>query len=246
MSLLFELEQHQKLVIYEEGNQILGVRLPLRRGGEYRMRDGCLSDLTGVIYKGNIRLSWQSLEHHIILSGTDEQGDRIVLSDGYHVRQYGGLRLVVKEQELWLLYSAKDPDQPHWHAYAQQMEEEMGEPLELPGTYEKRPVLEVFQEGDHTFLLVGAEGEEQLYRWEKTWILLAEEQREDKLLLGELREQLELRQAQLEEKDRQITYIREEYEKLRQIALKLQEDGRRMKEYIGIKRKKEYPPESGS
>ena len=246
MSLLFELEQHQKLVIYEEGNQILGVRLPLRRGGEYRMRDGCLSDLTGVIYKGNIRLSWQSLEHHIILSGTDEQGDRIVLSDGYHVRQYGGLRLVVKEQELWLLYSAKDPDQPHWHAYAQQMEEEMGEPLELPGTYEKRPVLEVFQEGDHTFLLVGAEGEEQLYRWEKTWILLAEEQREDKLLLGELREQLELRQAQLEEKDRQIAYIREEYEKLRQIALKLQEDGRRMKEYIGIKRKKEYPPESGS
>ena len=246
MSLLFELEQHQKLVIYEEGNQILGVRLPLRRGGEYRMRDGCLSDLTGVIYKGNIRLSWQSLEHHIILSGTDEQGDRIVLSDGYHVRQYGGLRLVVKDQGLWLLYSAKEPEKDVWHAYVQQMEEEMGEPLELPGTYEKRPVLEVFQEGDHTFLLVGAEGEEQLSRWEKTWILLAEEQREDKLLLGELREQLELRQAQLEEKDRQIAYIRKEYENLRQIALKLQEDGRRMKEYIGIKRKKEYPPESGS
>ena len=66
MSLLFELEQHQKLVVYEEGNQILAVRLPLRRGGEFRMRDGCLSDLTGVIYRGNIRLAWQSLEHHII------------------------------------------------------------------------------------------------------------------------------------------------------------------------------------
>ena len=89
MSLLFELEQHQKLVVYEEGNQILAVRLPLRRGGEFRMRDGCLSDLTGVIYRGNIRLAWQSLEHHIILSGTEEQSDRIVLSDGYHVRQYG-------------------------------------------------------------------------------------------------------------------------------------------------------------
>ena len=82
MSLLFELEQHQKLVVYEEGNQILAVRLPLRRGGEFRMRDGCLSDLTGVIYRGNIRLAWQSLEHHIILSGTEEQSDRIVLSDG--------------------------------------------------------------------------------------------------------------------------------------------------------------------
>ena len=81
MSLLFDLDQHQKLVIYEEGNQILGVRLPLRRGGEFRMREGCLSDLTGVVYKENIRLAWQSLEHHIILSGTDEQSDRIVLSD---------------------------------------------------------------------------------------------------------------------------------------------------------------------
>ena len=73
-----------------------------------------------------------------------------------------------------------------------------------------------------------------------------EENQEEKLLPGELQNQLDLRQAQLEEKDRQIAYIREEYEKLRQIALKLQEDGRRMKEYIGIKRKKEYPPESGS
>ena len=238
MSLLFELEQHQKLVIYEEGNQILGVRLPLRRGGEYRMRDGCLSDLTGVVYKGNIRLAWQSLEHHIILSGTDEQSDRIVLSDGYHVRQYGGLRLVVKGQELWLLYSAKEPEKELWHAYAQQMEEELGEPLELPGTYEKRPVLEVFQENGHTFLLVGAEGKEQLYQWETTWILLAEKHEEEELLSGKLREQLELREAQLEEKDQQIAYIREEYENLRQIALKLQEDGRQMKEYIGLKRKK--------
>ena len=228
MSLLFELEQHQKLVVYEEGNQILAVRLPLRRGGEFRMRDGCLSDLTGVIYRGNIRLAWQSLEHHIILSGTEEQSDRIVLSDGYHVRQYGGLKLVTKDQGLW------------------QMEEEMGEPQELPGTYEKRPVLQAVQEGGYTFLLVGAEGEEQLYQWEKTWILLAEENQEEKLLPEELQNQLDLRQAQLEEKDRQIAYIREEYEKLRQIALKLQEDGRRMKEYIGIKRKKEYPPESGS
>lgn len=238
MSLLFELEQHQKLVIYEEGNQILGVRLPLRRGGEYRMRDGCLSDLTGVVYKGNIRLAWQSLEHHIILSGTDEQSDRIVLSDGYHVRQYGGLRLEVKGRELWLLYSAKEPEKELWHAYAQQMEEELGEPLELPGTYEKRPVLEVFREGEHTFILVGAEGEEQLYRWEKTWTLLKERFAEEELLPGKLREQLELREAQLEEKDRQIAYIREEYENLRQIALKLQEDGRKMKEYIGLKRKK--------
>ena len=153
---------------------------------------------------------------------------------------------MAKDQGLWLLYSAKEPEKDVWHAYVQQMEEEMGEPQELPGMYEKRPVLQAVQEGGYTFLLVGAEGEEQLYQWEKTWILLAEENQEEKLLPEELQNQLDLRQAQLEEKDRQIAYIREEYEKLRQIALKLQEDGRRMKEYIGIKRKKEYPPESGS
>ena len=94
MSLLFELEQHQKLVVYEEGNQILAVRLPLRRGGEFRMRDGCLSDLTGVIYRGNIRLAWQSLEHHIILSVTEQQSARILLRDRYHVSQYRGQQLV--------------------------------------------------------------------------------------------------------------------------------------------------------
>lgn len=146
-----------------------------------------------------------------------------------------------KGQGLWLLYSAKSLEKDVWHAYVQQMEEEMGEPQELPGTYEKRPVLQAVQEGGYTFLLVGAEGEEQLYQWEKTWILLAEENQEEKLLPEELQNQLDLRQAQLEEKDRQIAYICEEYEKLRQIALKLQEDGRRMKEYIGIKRKKEIP-----
>lgn len=72
---------------------------------------------------------------------------RIVLSDGYHVRQYGGLKLVAKDQGLWLLYSAKEPEKDVWHAYVQQMEEEMGEPQELPGTYEKRPVLQAVQEG---------------------------------------------------------------------------------------------------
>ena len=80
----------------------------------------------------------------------------------------------------------------------------------------------------------------------RSWILLKEKHEEEELLSGKLQDQLDLRQEQLEEKDRQIAYIREEYEKLRQIALKLQEDGRRMKEYIGIKRKKKYPPESGS
>ena len=59
MSLLFELEQHQKLVVYEEGNQILAVpssastwwRIPYEGGmplGSYR-----------VVYKENIRLAWQ-------------------------------------------------------------------------------------------------------------------------------------------------------------------------------------------
>ena len=71
---------------------------------------------------------------------------------------------MAKDQGLWLLYSAKEPEKDVWHAYVQQMEEEMGEPQELPGTYEKRPVLQAVQEGGYTFLLVGAEGEEQLYQ----------------------------------------------------------------------------------
>lgn len=51
MNEVFEQGAQQKLVLYTEGNEIIAVRLPLRTGGEYVLRDGYLADLTAVVLK---------------------------------------------------------------------------------------------------------------------------------------------------------------------------------------------------
>lgn len=78
MGYIFELEHHQQMILYTEGNEIVGIRLPVRRGGEFLLRTGYLSNLSAVQYRGNIRFVWHSLEHHIILSGTEKVSDRVI------------------------------------------------------------------------------------------------------------------------------------------------------------------------
>lgn len=58
MNEVFEQGAQQKLVLYTEGNEIIAVRLPLRTGGEYVLRDGYLADLTAVVLENTIRFAW--------------------------------------------------------------------------------------------------------------------------------------------------------------------------------------------
>ena len=44
MGYIFELEHHQQIILYAEGNEIVGIRLPVRRGGEFLLRTGYLSN----------------------------------------------------------------------------------------------------------------------------------------------------------------------------------------------------------
>ncbi|MDO4261727.1 MAG: hypothetical protein Q4C82_06585 [Eubacteriales bacterium] len=221
MSHIFELERQQKLAVYTEGNSILGVRLPLRRGGEYVVREGYLSDLTGTVYQGQVRLAWHSLEHHVILSGTEERSDRIILSDAVNAREYGGLRLIVRGGELYLLYSARTADGKRWSAFARRLEELPGEPAQLPGEYEMRPSLEARPRGKGWIVDLGTGGELRSYEWREQDRFVPLEQ--------SLTEEL---QERLREKERQLAYVSGQYEELREIAMKLQEDGRRMRGYI--------------
>ena len=215
MGYLFEMDHHQQMVLYTEGNEIAGVRLPLRRGGEFSLRTGYLSDLTAVQYAGMIRFAWHSLEHHIILSGTDEKSDRIILSDPVNARVYGGLRLFVFGEELWLFYTGKDPGDAKFHGYMQKLEPVEEEVCELFGAFSMRPVLEPVTAGTRQILVYGKQGEETICRWKNGTATVVEE--ED----GRVRE--------LED---QLNYAQNQYEELRQITLRLQEDGRRMRDYI--------------
>ena len=224
MGFLFEMDNHRQVALYTEGNEIMGVRFPLRRGGEFTLRTGYLSDFTAVLFQGMVRFAWHSLEHHIILSGTEEQSDRIILSDPINAQMYGGLRLLVKEEELWIFYTGKEPGEKGWHGYIKKLEPSEEEPTELPGVYDARPSLQMFQIGKKEYLLFGDRQKESLYEWKEGTVTKWESDQE-----------------KMKELEAQITYAREQYEELRQIALKLQEDGRKMRDYIKSSKKDRHP-----
>lgn len=228
MNAVFDQGAQQKLVLYTEGNEIIAVRLPIRTGGEYVLREGYLSDLTAVTCEQTIRFAWHSLEHRIMLSDIHEKRDRAVLSDAMNARQYGGLRLVNREEKLWLFYTAKEPTEPVWKGYLCHPEEE-GDARELPGTYARRPVLEIHRLGVWWILEMGLPGDSSCFIWKENGEMIpAREQA--------VREE----QKKIKEQEQQIAYISEQYEQLRKITIELQEDGRRMMDYIRQK-KSEHP-----
>ena len=97
----------------------------------------------------------------------------------------------------------------------QKLEPVEEEVSELPGGFPVRPVLEPVSAGTRKLLIYGKQGEEMICQWENGTVTVMEE--ED----GRVRE--------LEE---QLNYAQNQYEELRQITLRLQEDGRRMRDYI--------------
>ena len=229
MNAVFDQGAQQKLVLYTEGNEIIAVRLPIRTGGEYVLREGYLSDLTAVTCEQTIRFAWHSLEHRIMLSDIHEKRDRAVLSDAMNARQYGGLRLVNREGKLWLFYTAKEPTEPVWKGYLCQPEEE-GDARELPGTYARRPSLEIHRMGVWWILEMGLPGDGSYFIWKENGEMIpAREQA--------VREE----RKKIKEQEQQIAYISEQYEQLRKITMELQEDGRRMMDYIRQK-KSGHPP----
>ena len=219
MSYIFELQQQQQLVLYTERNQIVEARLPLRKGGEYVLRDGYLSDLSAVLYKGMPRMVWHSLEHNIILSGTEEDSDRIILSDAMYVRQFGGLHLEVRADQLYLFYSAMEPVSQKWQVYVQRLENTQEEPVRIPGNWDKRPNVKIYRMGGQWVLEIGIPGKKEIRCWEDAFAIYEEQ------FTGHY-------QKLLEEKEAQIRNISRQYEDLRKIAVGLQEDGKKMREYI--------------
>ncbi len=229
MNAVFDQGTQQKLVLYTEGNEIIAVRLPIRMGGEFVLREGYLSDLTAVALEQTIRFAWHSLEHRIILSDIHEKRDRAVLSDAMNARQYGGLRLVNRNGRLWLFYTAKEPAEAVWKGYLCQPEEEE-DARELPGAYDKRPVLEIHRLGVWWVLEMGLSGSLLYFIWEENGKIVP------------VREQaVREEQKKIKEQEQQIAYISEQYEQLRKITIELQEDGRRMMDYIRQK-KSGHPP----
>lgn len=221
MDQILELENRQRLVIYSDGNAILGIRLPLRRGSDLLLREGYLSDLSAVSYEGKARFVWHSLEHHIVLSSAEEQRDQVILSDIMNVRQYGGLRLIAKDGGLYLLYSGYEPVGQKWNGYVMKLDGGQQEPMKLKGDYERRPALKARRLAGQWLLEFGLAGQTEIYFWE-----------EDPEPMPCKERILEPLRKELAEKDRQIQSVSRQYGELREVAIRLQEDGRKMRDYI--------------
>ena len=65
MGYIFELEHHQQMILYAEGNEIVGIRLPVRRGGEFLLRTGYLSNLSAV----QVCLAFTGTSHYSVGDG---------------------------------------------------------------------------------------------------------------------------------------------------------------------------------
>ena len=162
MGYIFELEHHQQMILYTEGNEIVGIRLPARRGGEFLLRTGYLSNLSAVQYRETYgRLSGIHWNITLFCRGREKVSDRVILSDPVNARLYGGLKLFAREEELWIFYTGKEPADSRFHGYMQKLEAEEGEVRELPETYSSRPVLQPVQLGSSQVLVYGAKGEEK-------------------------------------------------------------------------------------
>ena len=73
--------------------------------------------------------------------------------------------------------------------------------------------------------MYGPKGEEKIYRWEG-----------EKLILWKAEDSSGY-EEKIRELEDQMIYAKEQYEQLRQITMRLQEDGRRMRDYIRDRKK---------
>ena len=97
-----------------------------------------------------------------------------------------------------------------------------------PETYSSRPVLQPVQLGSGQVLVYGAKGEEKIYRWEGEKLILWKE--EDSSGYEE----------KIRELEEQIICAKEQYEQLRQITMRLQEE---RQTYAGLYQgQKKRPP----
>ena len=67
MGYIFELEHHQQMILYTEGNEIVGIAAG-RRGGEFLLRTGYLSNLSAVQYQ-DTSLAFTGTSHYSVGDG---------------------------------------------------------------------------------------------------------------------------------------------------------------------------------
>lgn len=110
MNEVYELDDGRSLTLYMEGNRILSLVTPMRRGSLPSMqKNDCLGKLYSTAYHGNIYYVYENLSHQIVLDTVNPGAPKVVLSPGPDASRFDGLMLREISGHLCLLYQVWNP-----------------------------------------------------------------------------------------------------------------------------------------
>lgn len=105
---IFEMADGQRVALYAQGNSILSCILPFARGmipGE--VRTDYLAWLDAAVFRDTVCFVYENLEHKVVLDTLGAGPARILLTDGTPGYGFYGLRLFVRDGELYLFYQVR-------------------------------------------------------------------------------------------------------------------------------------------
>ena len=110
MNAVYELEDGRSLALYMEGNRVLALTTPLRRGAlPALLKNDCLGKLHSVLYRGNISYVYENFSHQIVFDTVNPGNSRVILSPTADASRFDGVQLRELSGQLCLIFQAWNP-----------------------------------------------------------------------------------------------------------------------------------------
>ncbi len=114
---IFEMADGERVAVYAQGNSIFSCLLSFSRGNNPRgnnplgsnpleVKRDYLAYLDAAVFRDTVCYVYENLEHQVILDTLGAAPARILLTDGALYGGFFGLRLYVRQGELYLFYQA--------------------------------------------------------------------------------------------------------------------------------------------
>lgn len=105
---IFEMADGERVALYAQGNSIFSCLLPFGRGMlPAEIKKDYLAELEAAVFRDTVCYVYENLEHKIVLDTLGAGPSRILLTESTSAFGFCGLRLFVREGELYLFYQAR-------------------------------------------------------------------------------------------------------------------------------------------
>lgn len=120
MNAVYELEDGRSLALYMEGNRVLALTTPLRRGAlPALLKNDCLGKLYSALYRGNISYVYENFSHQIVFDTVNPVSPRVILSPTADASRFDGILLRELSGQLCLIFQAWNPINENYSLYCQ-------------------------------------------------------------------------------------------------------------------------------